>query len=92
MNRNVLSELNPSGSDLISTSYFSLLTRYGYMVIAIPINLSVYNCVYVCVCVSGCVCFVLLMYSYLLSKFLLHCSLIIAFILHFLLCYSHLFI
>ncbi len=51
--RNALSELNPSGSDLISTSYFSFLTHFGYMVIAIPIHLSVYNCV--CVCVSECV-------------------------------------
>ncbi len=35
MNRNVLSELNPSGSDLISTSYFSFLTCFGYMVMVI---------------------------------------------------------
>ncbi len=50
MNRNALSEPNRSGSDLISTSYFSLLTHFDYMVIAIPIHLSVYNCVCVCVC------------------------------------------
>ncbi len=43
---NALSEPYPTGSDLISTSYFSLL---GYMVIAIPIHLSVYVCVCKCV-------------------------------------------
>ncbi len=32
MNRNALSQLNPSGSDLLSTSYFGLLTHFGYMV------------------------------------------------------------
>ncbi len=51
MNRNALLVLNPSGSDLILTSYFSLLTYFGYMVIAIPVHLSVYNYVCVCVCV-----------------------------------------
>ena len=50
----VLSELNPSGFGLISTSYFSFLTHFGYMVIAIPIHLSVYNSVCVCVCVNIC--------------------------------------
>ncbi len=86
MNRNVLSELNPFGSDLISTSYFSFLSCYGYMVITIPIHLNAYTvfvyvsvsvCVYVCV--SGCVYFALLMFQSvtpsLLSTFLLHCSL-----------------
>ncbi len=31
INMNALSELNPSGSDLILTSYFSLLAHFGYM-------------------------------------------------------------
>ncbi len=48
MNRNVLSELNPSGSDLISTSYFSFLSCYGCMVITIPIRLNVYICEWMC--------------------------------------------
>ncbi len=48
MNRNVLSELNPSGSDLISTSYFSFLSCYGCMVITIPIHLNVYICEWMC--------------------------------------------
>ncbi len=51
MNGNALSELNPSGSDLILNSYFSLLAHFSYMVIARPINVSVYNCVYVSVSV-----------------------------------------
>ncbi len=90
MNGNALSELNPSGSVLILNSYFSLLAHFSYMVIARPINVSVYNCVCVSmsvcmlVCVSGCICFTLLMFQRvtpsLLSTFLLHCSLIIAFI------------
>ncbi len=45
MNRNVLSELNPSWSDLISTSYFSFLSCYGYMVITIPLHLC-FMCVW----------------------------------------------
>ncbi len=75
-----------------STSYFSFLTHYDYMVIAIPIHLNICVCVsvsvsvYMRVCVNGCVGFALLMFwsvtPSLLSTFLLHCSWIIAFILH----------
>ncbi len=78
----VLSERNPSGSYLFSTSYFSFLSCYGYMVITIPIHFNVYNCVCVCVCV--CVGFALLMFQSvtpsLRTTFSLHCSWIIAFI------------
>lgn len=73
-----LSELKPSGYDLILyISNFSLLTHLGYMVIAIPINLSMYNSV------CGCIRFKLLMFQRvtpsLLSTVLLHDSRIIDF-------------